>query len=313
MDFKQYQYVLKVAELQNMTKAAGALYISQPSLSHFIAKVEEELGTPIFNRTTTPLTLTLAGEKYVETAKMILALNDRLKQEVSDIASEKKGVITVGMSHARAAFFLPYVMPEFKQKYPGVHIRTVEVRSDLVEEYVAKGQCDLGVLPFPLSGKNELDQEVVCEEELVLVSGKPLKEEKFADGKPYVDLSECGDYPFALLKKGHGIRTAVEVLFMEHGIRPSSIFETTSNETAYRLSTVGMGLSIVPETTVILSHAVERPFLYSLSPEGVRWEIGAIYRKKELLTMAQREFIDLMQKNFMGDKWWSDGSGHLQR
>lgn len=301
MDFKQYQYVLKVAELQNMTKAANELYISQPSLSHFIAKIEEELGTPLFNRTTTPISLTLAGEKYVETARMILALNDRLKQEVSDIANEKKGVITVGMSHARASFFLPYIFPEFKQKYPGVHIRTVEVRSDLVEEYVAKGQCDLGVLPFPISGKNELEQEVICQEELVLVSGKPLKEEKFYNGKPYVELAECGGYPYALLKKGHGIRTAVDVLFMERGIRPSSVFETTSNETAYRLATVGMGLSIVPETTIILSHAVERPFLYSMSREGIRWEIGAIYRKKEFLTMAQREFISLMQKHFMGD------------
>lgn len=301
MDFKQYQYVLKVAQLQNMTRAANELYITQPSLSHFIAKIEEELGTPLFNRNTAPISLTLAGEKYVETAKMILALNDRLKQEVSDIANEKKGVITVGMSHARASFFLPYVLPEFKQKYPGIHVRTVEVRSDLVEEYVAKGQCDLGVLPFPLSGASNLEQEVICREELVLVSGKPLPEEEFGEGRPYVNLGRCGDYPFVLLKKGHGIRTAVDVLFMERGIRPSSIFETTSNETAYRLSTVGMGLSIVPETTVILSHAVERPFLYSLSPEGIRWEIGTIYRKKEYLTQAQRELIRLMQQRFMED------------
>lgn len=298
MDFKQYQYVLKIAQLRNMTKAANELYISQPSLSHFIAKIEEELGTPLFNRNTTPISLTLAGEKYVETAKMILALNDRLRQEVSDIANEKKGVITVGMSHARASFFLPYIMPEFKEKYPGIHIRTVEVRSDLVEEYVAKGQCDLGILPLPISGKNDLEQEVICKEELVLVSGKALPEGKKINGRPYVELGRCGDYPFALLKKGHGIRTAVDVLFMEHGIRPSSIFETTSNETAYRLSTVGMGLSIVPETTVILSQAIERPHLYALSPEGFYWEIGVIYQKKEVLTMAQKEFILLMQKHF---------------
>lgn len=300
MDFRQYQYVLKVAELQSMTKAANELYITQPSLSHYIARVEEELGAQLFDRGTNPISLTMAGEKYVETARMILSLNDRLKQEVTDIAQDKKGIIRVGISHARASFFLPYVLPEFKQHYPGIDICTVEVRSELIEEYVAKGRCDIGVVPFPVSGKYEMDQEVICREELLLVSGKPLPEERTADGRAYVELAELGGYPFSLLKKGHGIRTAVDVLFMEHGIRPERIFETTSNETAYRLATVNMGLSIIPETTVILSHAVHTPFLYSLSPEGIFWEIGAVCRRKELLSGAQRCFIELMKARFAG-------------
>lgn len=298
MDFRQYQYVLKVAETQNMTRAAGELYITQPSLSHYIARIEEELGTPLFNRNTNPLTLTLAGERYVDTAKMILALNDRLRRDLSDISSQKRGLITVGMSNARATFFLPYVLPEFRNAYPGVDVRTVEVRSELVEEYVLKGRCDMGILPFPVTGKGALEQEVICREELLLVSGKPLGEEEFCGSKPYIDLRRCGDYPFILLKKGHGIRTAAEVLFMEHGIRPPQIFETTSNETAYRLATVDMGLAIVPETTVILAHAVRTPYLYSLSREGVRWEIGVIYRKKECLSAAGQELIRLMRRHF---------------
>ncbi len=298
MDLKQYRYVLKVAELQHMTKAANELYVAQPSLSHFIAKIEEELGTPLFNRNTNPISLTLAGEKYVETARMVLALDDRMRQEISDIANQKKGMIRLAISHARASFFLPYVLPEFKKKFPGVDVRTVEVRSDLVEEYVAKGQCDLGILPFPISGEYILEKEIICEEELVLVAGHPLKEGKVESGRPYVNLEECGNYPYILLKKGHGIRTAVDVLFMEHGIRKTDVFETTSNETAFRLATVDMGLGIVPESTIVLSQPLEKPYLYSLSKDGVRWQIGAIYRQKEYLTMAQQELIHLMKAHF---------------
>lgn len=298
MDLKQYQYVLKIAELQNMTKAASELYVAQPSLSHFIAKIEEELGTLLFNRNTNPISLTLAGEKYVETARMILALNDRMRQEISDIANQKKGMIRLAISHARAAFFLPYVLPEFKEKFPGVDIRTMEVRSDLVEKYVAKGQCDLGILPFPISGEYTLEKDVICEEELVLVAGHPLSEGKAENGRAYVNLEECGDYPYILLKKGHGIRTAVDILFMEHGIRKTNVFETTSNETAFRLATVNMGLGIVPESTVVLSCPLEKPYLYSLSKDGVRWQIGAIYRQKEYLTAAQQELIRLMKAHF---------------
>lgn len=302
MDFKHYQYVLKVAELQNMTKAANELYITQPSLSHFIAKVEEEVGVPLFDRNTTPISLTYAGEKYVETAKMVLALNDRLKHELSDISAQKKGRVTVGISHARASFFLPYVLPQFQEQFPGVEVRTVEVRSDLIEEYVTKGRCDIGILPFPVSAAYDLEQEVICNEELLLVSGSPLTEEQHLAGKTYMDLKYCGNYPFVLLKRGHGIRTAVDILFLEHGIRPPRIFETTSNETAYRLASAGMGLSIVPESTMMLSHAVSSPYCYSIGAGGFRWQIGAIYRQKEYLSTAQKAFIGLLKLCFGDEK-----------
>lgn len=131
-----------------------------------------------------------------------------------------------------------------------------------------------------------------------MASGKPIPGAMEFEGRPYMDLKQCGDYPYILLKKGHGVRTAIEVMFLEHGVRPKNIFETTSNETAYRLATVDMGITIVPKTTVILSNAIRKPYLYSLSKEGVYWEIGAIYRQKEFLTEAQRDLQDIMKRHF---------------
>ncbi len=298
MDFKHYQYVLKVAELQNMTKAANELYVSQPALSHYIAKVEDELGAVLFDRNTTPLSLTPAGERYVETARMVLALNDRLRQDISDINEQKKGRIILGISHARAAFFLPYVLPEFQRQYPGIEVKTVEIRSDKIEEYVSKGKCDIGILPLPLSGAYTLEQEVICREELLLVSGEPLLHEMREDGQAFVNLESCGGRPYLLLRKGHGIRSAVDVLFLEHGISPSHIFETTSNETAYRLSSVGMGISIVPESTIMLSQALSAPCCYHIGESDFYWKIGAVYRQQECLTKAQRAFIGILQNCF---------------
>lgn len=104
MELKQYQYVLKVAELKSITKAAEELYITQPSLSHYIAKIEEELGALIFNRGTTPISLTPAGEVYIETAKMILGLDCRMKENIRDIVDSRKGVITIGMAFVTYLF-----------------------------------------------------------------------------------------------------------------------------------------------------------------------------------------------------------------
>lgn len=300
MDFRQYQYVLKVAELKNMTKAANELYITQSSLSHYIAKIEEELGAKLFNRNTAPISLTKAGETYVETAKIVLSLNEKMKRDVQDIAREKKGVLTIGMSGARASYFLPYVLPEFKAKYPAIEIKTVETKSSAIEEQVLKGSCDMGLFPLPVFN-DKLQSETVCREELVLVSGQLLKAGTVEGSRRYVELVNCVDKNFLLLKKGHGIRTAIEVLFMEAGVHPSSVFETTSNETAYRLATAGMGIAIVPESTILLSSPVEKPCLYSLSKAGIYWEIGAVYRCREGLTGAQKYLIEILKKRFLHD------------
>jgi len=136
VDFKQLQYVLKVAECRNITKAAEQLYVSQPALSSFLAKTEEELGAKIFNRNTTPLTLTQAGECYVKTAKRILALQDTLKRDVENLNACREGVIRIALSDMRATFLLPFVLPEFKQLYPNVQLKTLESSSIGVEENI---------------------------------------------------------------------------------------------------------------------------------------------------------------------------------
>lgn len=296
MEYKAFQYVLKIAELGNLTKAANELYVSQPSLSHYIARVEQEVGTPLFQRGVSPMRLTPAGEKYAETARMILALDRKMQQDISDIVNQKTGIIMLGMSHARASFLLPHVMPEMHRRYPGVDIRTTEARSDLLETYLTKGSCDLGVMPLPLSGKNALESEVLFREELLLVSGRELPHETDDSGRAYVDFAVCREAEFTLLKRDHGIRTALESIFMEHDIRTGHVFETTSNETAYRLATAGMGLSIVPESSVILSAAVRKPFLYSITEKGLFWNIAAVYRSREYLTEAQKHLVELMKE-----------------
>lgn len=309
MEYKQFKYVLKIAELGNLTKAAEELYITQPSLSHYIARVEEEMGTQLFDRSTNPLTLTPAGEHYCETARMILKLDAKLRKDVSDIAENKVGTLLLGMSHARAAYFLPYIFPPFLERYPRMEIRTKEQRSSLLEEYVAQGSCDLAVMPLPLSGKYTLKAESVMKEELLLVSGKALPHHVREDGRPYVNFEVLNGQQFTLLHPGHGVRMALDAIFMEHEVHPGHVFETTSNEVAYRLSTAGVGIAIVPESTILLSAAVERPYMYSLTERGLFWHIAAVYRDENYLTEPQRYLIELMKTQFMRAEHRQQGDG----
>lgn len=98
MNIKHAQYMLTVMQEGSITAAAKKLYISQPSLSQMIKLVETNLGTPIFNRSTDPITLTYAGEKYIEAAKQILTINNNLQKEIDEINHEDHGLPEAGHS-----------------------------------------------------------------------------------------------------------------------------------------------------------------------------------------------------------------------
>ena len=296
MDTKQLQYILKVAECQNITRAAEQLFVSQPALSHFISKAEEELGAKIFNRGTTPLTLTQAGEKYVRTARMILGLQESLKQEIENLKDCRSGVITLGLSDMRATTLLPFVLPEFRRLYPNVSIRTVESSSKEVENNVRKGVVEIGIIPLYDYGQ-DLASSVLYDEELLLVSSSEVSS-YHGESRNWVSLEEMTGKDFILLHGGNRIRRAVEAMFIEHGVKPKSIFESSNNMTAYMMAAVGMGLAIVPDSVVRIMNPMLIPRVYSIGKGGFHWNLGAIWREDMVLSGAHTQLIRLLKNRY---------------
>ena len=297
MDSKQIQYILKVAECQNITRAAEQLYVSQPALSHFISKAEEELGAKIFNRGTTPLTLTQAGEHYVKTARMMMALQENLRREIDDLNNCRDGEVRLGLSDMRATSLLPFVLPEFKRLYPNVRIKTVESSSRTVEENVRNGAVDLGIIPLFDYGE-DLCAKVLYDEELVLVSSEELPSERGLV-RPWVAIEEVTGRDFVLLSGSNRIRKAVDAIFLEHGVRPRSVIESRNNMTVYMIATTGIALAIVPETVVRMMNPMRLPRIYSIGKSGFHWNIGAIYREDAVLSSAHEQLIRLLKNRYL--------------
>ena len=295
MDSKQIQYILKVAECQNITRAAEQLFVSQPALSHFISKAEEELGAKIFNRGTTPLTQ--AGEQYVKTAKMILNLEETLKRDIENLNNCRDGVITVGLSDMRATSLLPFVLPEFKLLYPNVTVRTVESSSRQVEDNVRNGAVDLGIIPLYDYGQ-DLSSAELYDEELVLVSSEDLPCTR-GNVRNWISIEDVRERDFVLLTGGNRIRRAVDAIFLEHGVKPRSIVESSNNMTVYMIATTGMALAIVPETVVRMMNPVRIPRVYSIGKGGFHWNIGAIWREDMALSGAHQQLIRLLKHRYM--------------
>lgn len=297
LDSKQMHYILKVVECQNITRAAEQLYVSQPALSSLISKVEEELGAKIFNRNTTPLTLTQEGECYVRTARKILALQQAMTEEIENIRNCREGEIHIGMSDMRATLLLPFVLPEFQRLYPNIRLLTVESGSVGVEENVRNGTVDIGLIPL-YQVADDFEMKVLYDEELVLVSGQELPSHR-GSSRNWVDLEELNDRKLALLRPGTRVRMAMDTVFLEHGIQPASILDIANHMTLYQVASTGVALSIVSESVVRMMNPIRTPYIYSLGKAGFHWNIGAIWRKDEELSSSQNQLLRLLKTRYL--------------
>lgn len=309
MEFSKLEYIVKVAELGNITRAAEELFMTQPALSHFISRVEKEEGVRIFDRSSNPVTLTYEGERYVETARQILELNRQLQEEMAQVSSARKGRLRIGIPPLRAAGMLPRFIPVYTAEYPEVEIQTVEHNSRQLREDVLKGSVDFAIMPR-LGQLNDFECIYLCREELVLAAKEGLiREEQYhvdERGRRIIEFRTLRDVPFILLKNGHGSRGALDTLFELNGYKPRIFMETTNNETAFGLAAVGMGVAVVPRSTVETIRHDYPVHLFHLSETGFFWDVVAVCRKGGQMGLLARECILMMKEVFAEEEELSD-------
>jgi len=249
---KELLYFLTIAETRNLTKASQKLFISQPSLSQTLQRVEEELGTRLFNRTTDGMVLTFAGEKYFKTAKDILAIYDDLQRDINNMNDLKGGKITVGTTSFLATYMLPAIIPKFYEALPNVEINLIEESSMELENLLLKGGIDISLMHIPPKKTSRyLKFEPLSNDPFVLVTkiGHPLALSAASDiGKlyPLIDLHEFSNEPFIMMRKGTIIRQVSDSILECASINPNIILTSSNFETIRRLSSIGMGVTLLP-------------------------------------------------------------------
>ena len=201
MDIKNIRYLFAIDELKSISAAAKRLYISQPTLSQFLKKYEDDLGYPIFIRTKQGLKLTREGTVFLDTAREILRLERDMRSRLADEAGTVSGSVIFAVSAQRAPFLMPQVLPEFYRKYPQVTVEIVEGRTKDLEEKLQKGTIDLGILVPPLSDSG-ICCEVFMDEEILLAVPKgmelPANVHREPGRIPWVDPAGLAECPFLL-------------------------------------------------------------------------------------------------------------------
>ena len=298
IDEHEWRSVLQVAKDGTFSAAAKHLYISQPSLSQCIKKVETELGVRLFDRSQTPLALTTAGEIYVRQAKEILRIRQALEQEVADLSELRTGSLTIGSSRTRSACFLIDPLVAFHRQYPGIQLAIKEAPVRTLEEYAAAGTVDFALL-YDSSLRADFDSVELCRERTMLALPKshPLARayaEDDVQGFPRISFAAMDGEPFIRLQPRRQMAEVYDKLCKDSGAEPHVIFEANSIIEASELCAAGLGATLVTDMLVQSWRWKEQAFFFELEEEVEERHLMAVYSRQRQLSLAAQRFIDFL-------------------
>lgn len=291
MTITQLQYVLAVAEHRNFTLAAEKSYVTQPTLSMQVQKLEDELDILIFDRGKKPITITEVGKKIVDQAKNIVAEAERIK----DIVDQDKGFIggdyTLGIIPTVMPTLLPMFLNTFIKKYPKVNLIIKEQPTEALIRNLLDGHLDAGIAATPL--------------EIEFIKERPLYYEPFMGYVPtshrlasqqQLGTEDLEVSDILLLQDGHCFRDGVINLCKSPKILQEEQFkiESGSFETLVSLADEGMGMTLLPYLNTLDLDEKKRKYLKPFKNPSPAREISLIYHKSELkiqITEALKDVI----------------------
>jgi LysR family hydrogen peroxide-inducible transcriptional activator len=293
MTITQLQYVLAVAEHKNFTLAAEKCFVTQPTLSMQIQKVEDELKIQIFDRTKKPIQLTDVGQKIVNQAKNIVNEADRMK----DIVEQQKGFIggefRLGIIPTIMPTLLPMFLTTFIKKFPKVKLIIEELNTDEIIIKLKNGNLDAAIAATPLS-EEKLKEIVLYYEPFVAY----IPEKHHISDKKEIEVSDLNLDEILLLQDGHCFRDGVLNLCKNQDVVSLNNFQIQSGsfETLIKLADEGLGLTLLPYLhTLDLKDNDKLKLKHFKDPKPAR-EVSLIFPKTEL----KIQIIDALKQTISG-------------
>lgn len=302
MDFRELNYVLAIAKHQNITKAAEALYVSQPTLSKFLKQLEGELGQSLFRKLGHKYILTYAGERYVQKAEQILNLKNDLDLELSDIMKRDVGVLKVAFPTMRCTYMLPSTLPAFQTLHPNVKIDISEDYSDDLDHKILSGEVEVAFYTKPIVPlSSTIEYEVLEEEELLICTCKDHPLRHFAKPNPAsrypkLDVSLLKNEMVIMMIPGQRTRQIVDDYIQRNGIQFNNVIYTSNLPAIMELVALGYGVAFIFEPHLRHRFQTTPIDCYSFGEPRTVSDFVAAYRKGSYLATYTRDFIQLTKE-----------------
>lgn len=287
---RSIRYLLAVAEHHSYTRAAEALYVSQPTLSQQIKHLEEALDVQLLDRSGRDVRLTEAGEVYVRHARSALGELDAGRRAVQEVRDLSRGTLRLGMTPVTEYLTTP-LLDEFNTLYPGIVVNALEMSQDEIEAGVIRDEIDIGIAfsntLLNEARSSEIESHVMCIESLSLAvgAGHPL-----AGRQAPVTSEELGRETLVLLNSHFALRRHFDLHCLEHGITPQIAIESNSVSVIIEVVRLGRHLTVLPNTIARNLPGLHPVFIL---PELPNHSITLISRNGTYKSQACRAFGNL--------------------
>jgi DNA-binding transcriptional LysR family regulator len=285
MDFDQLVTFVAVAELGNFSRAAEKVLRTQPAISAQIRKLEEENNARLFDRTKKSVTLTPAGERFLEYARQLINLRSEALQVVADSGTDVRGILSIGANETTFLYVLPELLSQYHAQHPEVRISVYRNFSHKVLQKVEDNVAELGVVTMPVRSSSLVVVPIFRDPLVWIASGKsPLARRKD------LTLKELAQADLILHKMGSLRR------IMEKQLRPfrpqlKVTMELTSAEMVKKFVAAGLGVSMISEAFVQQEVRDGRITILRPPAETMYRELGLVYRDSRSLSRAANTFL----------------------
>lgn len=300
-------YIYEIYKEKSFSVAAKKLFVTQPALSSMVKKVEKSLGVALFDRSTSPITVTEAGKIYIKAIEEMRSLQKRLKEELNDVCELKTGTLIVSGENFVSSFIMPKVIMEFSEVYGGITVELVESNSPDLRKLLLTDSIDLLIA-------HDFDKKLYsCEplfDETVLLAvperfkinssltDYALSLADVKNGKhliedcPSVDLAWFKEEEFLIMKKGNDMQRRAQILCENAGFAPKTRIHLDQLITSYNMACSGMGIAFVTDMLAVKASG-ENCVYYKINDKNTIRRMYIGYKKNRYISKSCVAFIDV--------------------
>lgn len=292
MNFHQLHIFNVVAKNRSYSKAAAELYLSQPTVSVHLQKLEQELGLELFEQLGRNIYLTDAGRMLFSYTQKIFSLAEEAERALEELQGLHKGRIRLGAGTTPGVYYLPELLGQFKEDYPGIELILDVANSQEIEKKILANQLDIGVIGRP-SGEADLISESFRSDRLVLILSPHhplLRQDK-------ITLDDIARQRFILREPGSSTRQVIEDAFARQGIHLRTAMEYANTDGIKHAVAANLGIGIISELAVRLCGQTGLVIVRDIPEMEITRPFSLIYHKDKHLAPLTQTFIKAI-KNY---------------
>ena len=293
MNLRELEYLAAIDEFRHFRKAAEKCFVSQPTLSGQLKKLESEIGVQLVERTTRNVFLTPIGQEIVKKAHTILAEAASIEDLVKTYSDPMSGRVNIGLIPTIAPYLLPHIVQPIKRTYPQLEIILHEVQTEVMLKQIGEGTMDAGILAVPLETRG-IEQIILYNEPFYVAVNN---QHEFAEKTKIIKEDLRGE-TLLLLGEGHCLRGQVLEVCSYAMTKERQDFQDTSLETIRHMVSTGIGITLIPQTAIfskILNQNSPVKYIPFSKPAPAR-SVGLLFRKNSNRMTCFQNLSELIQK-----------------